>query len=72
LQAEFNLITKGEEEAAHKIADTTNPEMEDRVFQIASKVALRFAAMHWSNFHTWEFFRNIHTEEEARQQAPRF
>jgi hypothetical protein len=50
---------------AHEVSDTTNPVLEERVFQIASQVALRFAAMHWSNFHTWEFFHNIHTEEDA-------
>jgi hypothetical protein len=52
LEAEFNFITKGAEMVAHEIADTANPVLEDRVFQIASKVALHFAAMHRSNFYT--------------------
>jgi hypothetical protein len=69
MQAAFNRIAKGEEMAAHEMIGTTNPALEDAVFRLASRVALRFAVLYWSNFHTWEFFRNIHTYEEARQHG---
>jgi hypothetical protein len=69
LQAEFNLKSN-EEMAILEIPGIDNPALEERVFQIANEVALKFAVQHWSNFHTWKFFRGIHTEEEARQHAP--
>ncbi|KAF1829457.1 hypothetical protein BDW02DRAFT_602526 [Decorospora gaudefroyi] len=28
--------------------------------------------MPWSNFHTWDYFRSIHSKEAAREQAPKF
>ncbi|KAJ4368869.1 hypothetical protein N0V83_005951 [Neocucurbitaria cava] len=66
-----NLTTS--EMAAHEIAASSGRALEERVFQVACRVALRFGSrMHWSNFHTWEFFRNVHTSKEAREVAPRF
>ncbi|KAF2036350.1 hypothetical protein EK21DRAFT_52564 [Setomelanomma holmii] len=47
--------------------------LEERIFDVACRVAIQLTPqLRSSNFHTWEFFRQIKTEEEARQNAPRF
>jgi hypothetical protein len=59
--------------AAHEVPYSKHPDLEERVFHMASRVALQLAPqLHSSNFHTWEFFRHIESSEEAHQNAARF
>jgi len=56
--------------ASYELAASLDPLLEERVYDVACRVALDLAStLHISNFHFWEFFRGLKTIEEARQRA---
>ena len=63
--AQFNILNAD--------ARTTRKQarIESRILEIASKIANdKYAAKMYSNFHTWEAFRNISTKASARALVP--
>ena len=62
--AQFNIVNAD--------ARTTRKQarIESRILEIASKIANdKYAAKMYSNFHTWEAFRNISTKASACGEA---
>lgn len=56
--------------ASHQVIHHSGARKEDRVFEIASRVALYYAEqLRWSNYHVWSFYRHK-TAEEMRAMPP--